>query len=158
MLYISPLKALNNDIQRNLIQPLGALKAIFEKAGEKFPNIRVQTRSGDTSQTDRRRMLRNPPEVLITTPESLNLLLSSVHGRQMLTGLKPVILDEIHGVIAGRRGTYLMTAGDRLIPLAGEFQRVALSATVKPLDMLAAFVGGFVLEGENYVAREVVEQ
>jgi ATP-dependent helicase Lhr and Lhr-like helicase len=157
VLYISPLKALNNDIQRNLIHPLEALKQKFEKTGEAFPDIRVQTRSGDTSQTDRRRMLRNPPEILITTPESLNLLLSSVHGRQMLTGLKSVILDEIHGVIAGRRGTYLMTAVDRLVPLAGEFQRVALSATVKPLETVAAFVGGFIREGERYVPREVVQ-
>ena len=157
VLYISPLKALNNDIQRNLIQPLEALKQKFEKAGEEFPNIRVQTRSGDTSQTDRRRMLRNPPEILITTPESLNLLLSSVHGRQMLTGLKSVILDEIHGVIGGRRGTYLLTAVDRLVPLAGEFQRVALSATVKPLETVAAFVGGLVQEGERYVPREVMQ-
>ena len=76
VLYISPLKALNNDIQRNLIQPLEALKTKFEVAGEDFPNIRVQTRSGDTSQSARRRMLRRPPEILITTPESLNLLLS----------------------------------------------------------------------------------
>jgi ATP-dependent Lhr-like helicase len=157
VLYISPLKALNNDIQRNLIQPLEALKRKFDEAGEAFPDMRVQTRSGDTSQTDRRRMLRNPPEILITTPESLNLLLSSVHGRQMLTGLKSVILDEIHGVIGGRRGTYLLTAVDRLVPLAGEFQRVALSATVKPLETVAAFVGGLIREGERYVPREVVQ-
>lgn len=157
VLYISPLKALNNDIQRNLIQPLEALKQKFEEAGAAFPDIRVQTRSGDTSQTDRRRMLRNPPEILITTPESLNLLLSSVHGRQMLTGLESVILDEIHGVIGGRRGTYLMTAVDRLVPLSGEFQRVALSATVKPLETVAAFVGGLMLEGNRYLPREVVQ-
>lgn len=156
VLYISPLKALNNDIQRNLIQPLEALKARFEEAGEDFPNIRVQTRSGDTSQADRRRMLRQPPEILITTPESLNLLLSSVHGRQILTGLQTVILDEIHGVIDGRRGTYLMTAVDRLVPLAGAFQRVALSATVRPLETVADFVGGYEMEGEQYVPREVV--
>jgi ATP-dependent helicase Lhr and Lhr-like helicase len=157
VLYISPLKALNNDIQRNLIHPLEALKNKWEEAGEEFPEIRVQTRSGDTSQTDRRRMLRHPPEILITTPESLNLLLSSVHGRQMLTGLKSVILDEIHGVIGGRRGTYLLTAVDRLVPLSGEFQRVALSATVKPLETVAAFVGGLIREGDRYVPREVVQ-
>lgn len=156
VLYISPLKALNNDIQRNLFQPLEALRAKFEEAGEDFPNIRVQTRSGDTSQSARRRMLRQPPEILITTPESLNLLLSSVHGRQILTGLQTVILDEIHGVIGGRRGTYLMTAVDRLVPLAGEFQRVALSATVRPLETVAAFVGGLLMEGERYLPREVV--
>ena len=156
VLYISPLKALNNDIQRNLIQPLEALKEKFEAAGEAFPDIRVLTRSGDTPQSDRRRMLRQPPEILITTPESLNLLLSSVHGRQILTGLKTVILDEIHGVIAGRRGTYLMTAVDRVVQLAGEFQRVALSATVKPLETVAAFVGGFEYKAGTYVPREVV--
>ena len=87
-------------------------------------------------------MIRRPPEILITTPESLNLLLSSKSGRSMLTGIATVILDEIHAVVDGKRGTHLITAVDRLVPLSGEFQRVALSATVNPMERVAAFVGG----------------
>lgn len=143
LLYVSPLKALNNDIQRNLIQPLLELREVFESAGEPFPDIRALTRSGDTPQDERRRQQRRPPEILITTPESLNLMLSSVGGRSMLTGISTVILDEIHAVFGSRRGTYLMTAVERLVRLSGEFQRIALSATIRPLDKVAAFIGGY---------------
>jgi len=94
VLYVSPLKALNNDIRRNLITPLEELKDFFKTAGEPFPEICVLTRSGDTPAEERRRMVRRPPEILITTPESLNLLLSSRTGRAMLTGIATVILDQ----------------------------------------------------------------
>jgi ATP-dependent Lhr-like helicase len=87
-------------------------------------------------------MLRRPPEILITTPESLNLLISSKNSRVMLSGVETVILDEIHAVLGSKRGTHLITAVDRLVPLAGEFQRIALSATVRPLEPVAEFVGG----------------
>ena len=147
VLYVSPLKALNNDIQRNLLGPLQELKRIFEESDVVFPDIRVLTRSGDTPQSGRRQMQRHPPEILITTPESLNLLLSSVGGRKILTGLSTVILDEIHGVVGNKRGVHLITAVDRLVPLVGEFQRIALSATIRPLDKVAEFVGGFRIEG-----------
>ncbi|MBU2514621.1 DEAD/DEAH box helicase [bacterium] len=159
VLYVSPLKALNNDILRNLNQPLSAIKTVFEKAGQEFPLIRVSTRSGDTSQSDRRRMLRHPPEILITTPESFNLLLSSQSGRTILTTLSTVILDEIHAVVGDKRGTHLITAVDRLVRLSGEFQRIALSATVKPLEVVADFTGGFELAGgkqaPDYKPRKV---
>jgi ATP-dependent Lhr-like helicase len=148
VLYISPLKALNTDIQRNLILPLNELKEVFAEAGQPFPEVRVLTRSGDTPATDRRRMLRYPPEILITTPESLNLLLSSQGGRSLLRNLSTVILDEIHTVVNNKRGVHLITAVDRLIPLSGEFQRIAISATVKPMEAVAEFVGGFRLEGD----------
>jgi len=157
VLYISPLKALNNDIRRNLITPLRELEKVFEEAGESFPRIRVQTRSGDTSQSDRRKMLRHPPEILITTPESLNLMLSSQGGRSMLTALESVILDEIHGVFDTRRGTYLISAVDRLVLLSGEFQRVALSATIRPMETVAAFVAGFIRKGDNTTPREITQ-
>jgi ATP-dependent Lhr-like helicase len=147
VLYVSPLKALNNDIHRNLIGPLRELEQMFEEAGVVFPNIRVRTRSGDTSQSGRREIQRHPPEILITTPESLNLLLSSAGGRSILRGISTVILDEIHGVVGNKRGSHLITAVDRLVLLAGEFQRIALSATIKPLVVVAEFVGGFRLEG-----------
>jgi ATP-dependent Lhr-like helicase len=143
VLYVSPLKALNNDIQRNLLTPLAQLRAVFQEAGCPMPAIQVLTRSGDTSQTDRRRMLRHPPEILITTPESLNLLLASPNARALLMRLETVILDEIHAIAGTKRGTHLITAVDRIVPLSGEFQRIALSATVRPLETIAEFVGGF---------------
>ena len=154
VLYVSPLKALNNDIRRNLLTPLEELRQLFEKTGAPFPNIRALTRSGDTPQQDRRRMLRQPPEILITTPESLNLLLSSQGGRGLLSGLQTVILDEIHGVVGSKRGVHLMTAVDRLVRLSGEFQRIALSATVRPLERIAEFVGGYRLVGGSTGAAE----
>jgi ATP-dependent helicase Lhr and Lhr-like helicase len=143
VLYISPLKALNNDVQRNLLKPLGELHDYFNRAGAPFPEIRVFTRSGDTPGEERRRMIRKPPEILITTPESLNLLLTSRSGRSILTGIVTVILDEIHAVVGTKRGTHLITAVDRLVPLCGEFQRIALSATANPAERVAEFVGGF---------------
>jgi len=159
VLYISPLKALNNDIRRNLKQPLESLRAFFLNAGETFPDIRVITRSGDTPPEDRQRMSRHPPEILITTPESLNLLLSSHGGIRLLTQIKTVILDEIHAVAGTKRGVYLMTAVDRLVRLSGEFQRIALSATVRPLETVAAFIGGQTLQiteaGVDYLPRPV---
>jgi len=159
VLYVSPLKALNNDIRRNLIQPLEKLNKLFIDKKKDFPSINVMTRSGDTSQSDRRRMIRHPPEILITTPESLNLILSSKNGRGILAGIKTVILDEIHAVVGDKRGTHLITAVDRIVRLSGEFQRVALSATVRPLENVAEFTGGFKIKGESpepkYIPREV---
>ena len=159
VLYVSPLRALNYDIQRNLLSPLNELRQIFKEAEEDFPDIHVLTRSGDTPQSDRRQMLRHPPEILITTPESLNLLLSSKGGRSILTNISIVILDEIHALHDTKRGVSLMTAVDRLVRLSGEFQRVALSATIQPLEKMAEFVAGFRLAGEpgdpRYVPRPV---
>lgn len=153
ILYVSPLKALNNDIQRNLTGPLSELVNCFEQSGLKTDSIRVAVRSGDTPQSERRQMLRTPPEILITTPETLNNLLTSKNGRQLFTGLKTVILDEIHAVIGTKRGTHLITAVERLVEFSGEFQRLALSATVNPLDQIAAFVGGFQMSGRGNGAR-----
>ena len=159
VLYVSPLKALNNDIQRNLLTPLRELEAVFKEHGVRWPVIRALTRSGDTPATDRRNMLRHPPEILITTPESLNILLTSLGGQTLLTGLKAVILDEIHGVYGSKRGVHLITAVERLVSLSGEFQRIALSATIRPMDQVASFVGGFsvtgVGPGARYTARPV---
>jgi ATP-dependent helicase Lhr and Lhr-like helicase len=134
VLYISPLRALNNDVRRNLITPLEELRERFARAGVPFPALQVQTRSGDTPGSERRRMLKSPPEILITTPESLNILLASKGSRHLLTGIATVILDEIHAVAGNKRGTHLITALERLVPLCGEFQRIALSATVRPLE------------------------
>ena len=142
VLYVSPLKALNNDIRRNLLGPLSELRE-----GHGFGAISVRTRSGDTSQGDRQRMLRSPPDILITTPESLALLLTTTRGRQALATVETLILDEVHAVVANRRGVQLMTSVERLAVVAGEFQRIALSATVKPLESVAAWIGGYLPGG-----------
>jgi len=159
ILYVSPLKALNNDVRENLVAPLRELAAVFAGAGERFPALRVETRSGDTPPSQRRRMTRHPPEILITTPESLNLLLSSAGGRSMLRDVATVILDEIHAVAGTKRGTHLVTAVERLARLSGEFQRIALSATVRPLATVADLVGGFEIlpgpSGASYRKRRV---
>ena len=142
VLYISPLKALNNDIRRNLLTPITELRDRFATDGDAFPSLRVQTRSGDTDPNERQRMLRRPPELLITTPESLMLLLTGVRGRQALSTVECVILDEIHAIADNRRGAALMACLERLVEVAGEFQRIALSATVRPLEAVAEYVGG----------------
>ncbi|MCB1169299.1 MAG: DEAD/DEAH box helicase [Leptospiraceae bacterium] len=152
ILYISPLKALNNDIQRNLTSPLEELRQAFQSAGESFPEIRVAVRSGDTPSDERRSMLRHPPEILITTPESLNILLTSQSGRRIFEGLSVIILDEIHAVASSRRGVHLMTAVERLERICSGFQRIALSATVRPLQRVAAFVGGYQRSGSGHQA------
>ena len=146
VLYISPLRALNNDIQRNLLTPLAALGELSEERGVSFQAVRVETRSGDTPPGDRRKMIRHPPEILITTPESLNILLTSKSGSAMLRDVTCVILDEIHAVAGNKRGVLLSAAVERLTLLAGEFQRIALSATVRPPQEVARFVGGGELE------------
>ncbi len=143
ILYVSPLKALNNDIRRNLLTPLDELAGYFREAGQPVPSVRVMTRSGDSTPEERRQLIRHPPEILITTPESLNIMLSSKSGSSVLHGVRSVILDEIHAVAGSKRGTHLITAVERLTLLSGEFQRIALSATVRPLEVVADFVGGF---------------
>lgn len=157
VLYVSPLKALNNDIYRNLLKPLSELEAIFQSDNQPFPKINVMTRSGDTDSSDRNRMIRKPPEILIITPESLNLLLSSPRARFILQDLKTVIIDEVHATAGSKRGTHLMTAVERLTLLSGEFQRIALSATIKPLETIAQWVGGYRMErtesGVKYIPR-----
>ena len=143
VLYVSPLKALNNDIRRNLLTPLSELRARLLANGATPPEIQVATRSGDTPAAERRRMARHPPEILITTPESLNLLLASASGRGMLGGVTTLILDEVHAIAGNRRGVWLAAGVERLVSFAGEVQRIALSATVRPLDGIAAWVGGY---------------
>jgi ATP-dependent Lhr-like helicase len=142
VLYVSPLKALNEDIRRNLTEPLGAIAAEFEKAGLPFPAVRVETRSGDTPQAERRRFLIHPPAILALTPESLAILLHNPKGRLVLSTVRYLILDEIHAVLGNKRGSFLSCQIDRLSLIAGEFQRVSLSATVRPPETAAEFAGG----------------
>ena len=152
VLYVSPLKALNNDIRQNLLQPLSELGDLFSSAGIPFSKIEVLTRSGDSTPAERRRIATHPPGILITTPESLNLMLTARSGREVLTSVRAMVLDEIHSVVGNRRGVHLITAVERLVRLAGEFQRVALSATIRPLDVVAGFVGGYALSTAGDVA------
>jgi len=143
LLYVSPLKALNNDVQRNLELPLAQLKQRFEANGEKFPEIRVAVRTGDTPASARARMLRKTPHILITTPESLHILLTSVRGRTIFSSLRAVIVDEIHAVAGTKRGAHLALTLERLSRLAPDApQRIGLSATQRPLEEIARFLGG----------------
>src|SRR5215204_5070697 len=130
LLYVSPLKALNNDVQRNLERPLAELAERFRAAGERFPEIRVAVRTGDTPASARARMLRKSPHILITTPESLNIMLTSLRGRGMFHSTRAVIIDEIHAVAGTKRGAHLALTLERLEHLVGRpLQRIGLSAT-----------------------------
>ncbi len=151
LLYVSPLKALNNDVQRNLALPLAQLKGRFERAGvaseserlRVFPEIRVGVRTGDTKASERARMLRKTPHILITTPESLHILLTSIRGRTIFSSLHAVIIDEIHAVAGTKRGAHMALTLERLARVAPEApQRIGLSATQKPLDEVAKFLSG----------------
>src|SRR5215217_5147191 len=143
LLYVSPLKALNNDVQRNLELPLAQLKERFQSANEHFPEIRVAVRTGDTPASARARMLRKTPHILITTPESLHILLTSVRGRTIFSSLRAVIVDEIHAVAGTKRGAHLALTLERLSRVAPDPpQRIGLSATQRPLDEIARFLGG----------------
>jgi ATP-dependent Lhr-like helicase len=138
VLYISPLRALSNDVQKNLQLPLRQMREMDPN----FPNIRVFVRTGDTSQRDRAAMLRRPPHILVTTPESLYILLTSAGGREMLRTVKTVIIDEIHALARDKRGSHLSLSLERLQHLAGSFQRIGLSATQKPLEAVGGFLVG----------------
>jgi ATP-dependent Lhr-like helicase len=143
VLYVSPLKALNEDLRLNLLEPLREIAARAAKDGQAFPRIRVATRSGDTSQAERRGMHADPPNVLCTTPESLFILLSSKAGLGLLSGIKLFILDELHALLPTRRGAALACSMGRLALLAGEYQRVGLSATVADYEATAAYLGAY---------------
>jgi ATP-dependent Lhr-like helicase len=138
VLYISPLRALSNDVQKNLQAPLREL----EQQDKKFPEIRVQVRTGDTPARERAAMIRKPPHILVTTPESFYIMLTSESGRQMLSTVKTVIVDEIHALARDKRGSHLSLSLERLEALAGPFQRIGLSATQKPLSDVARFLVG----------------
>ncbi|MCL2208867.1 MAG: DEAD/DEAH box helicase [Treponema sp.] len=141
VLYISPLKALNEDIKRNLLEPLAAIKACFLKEGADFPPIHVETRSGDTPQSQRRRFFIRPPSILALTPESLSILLLNPKSRRILSGVKYLIIDEIHAVLGNKRGAFLSCQTERLVSIAGDFQRISLSATVRNPETAAEFTG-----------------
>ena len=138
-IYISPLKALDNDIEKNLEEPLSEIEKI---AGREL-GIRKAVRTGDTTPYERSKMLKTPPHILITTPESLSILLCAPKFRENLKGVKYVVVDEIHSLADNKRGVHLSLTLERLQNLAGPFTRIGLSATVHPLEKVAGFLVGY---------------
>ena len=143
VLYVSPLKALSNDIHKNLQLPLAGIRDELLESGQPDAPIRAAVRTGDTPQSERARMRKRPPHILVTTPESLYILLTSESGRTMLGSVKTVIVDEIHAVAGNKRGAHLALSLERLSALCTkEPTRVGISATSKPIDTMAAFLTG----------------
>jgi len=143
VVYVSPLKALATDIQQNLEAPLREIAAVAGELGLPAPAIRVAVRTGDTAAAERAAMLKNPPDILITTPESLFLLVTAERSRSMLRSTRTVIVDEIHSVAANKRGSHLALTLERLTHVAEEpVQRVGLSATVRPISAIARLLVG----------------
>lgn len=148
-IYISPLRALNNDMRRNLLEPLQGIKQVAAEMGLELGDIRVAVRTSDTSPAEKQRMLRTPPHILITTPESLSISLVSPRFRERLATAKWVVVDEIHELASSKRGSLLSLALERLENLAGRpLQRIGLSATIAPLEEVAKFLVGFDEDGE----------
>ena len=143
VLYVSPLKALANDIQKNLLDPLAGIATKARELNIELPEIRPLVRTGDTAASERRGMIRRPPHILVTTPESLFILLTSETGRTILETVRTVIVDEIHALARDKRGSHLSLSLERLEYLAGrELHRIGLSATQKPLERVARFLTG----------------
>ena len=143
IVYVSPLKALSNDIQRNLEAPLAGIRESLKARGLPEVDIRTWVRTGDTPPGERERMRRRPPHIVVTTPESLYILLGSESGRAMLATTRTVIVDEIHALAANKRGTHLALSLERLSVLCGSrLLRVGLSATQKPIEEMARFLVG----------------
>jgi ATP-dependent Lhr-like helicase len=142
VLYVSPLKALAVDVERNLRSPLTGIRHTGDRLGQQVPEVTVGVRSGDTPPADRRRLVTQPPDIMITTPESLFLMLTS-QARESLRGVETVIVDEVHAVAGTKRGAHLAVTLERLDALLDQpAQRVGLSATVRPLEEVARFLGG----------------
>ena len=155
LLYLSPLRALAVDVEKNLRAPLQGIRLAAERLGIDIHEPTVGMRTGDTAADERRRLVRNPPDVLITTPESLYLMLTS-KARETLAGVQWVIIDEIHAMAATKRGAHLSLSLERLVELTDSPpQRIGLSATQRPLDEIARFLGGYELADERSVARPV---
>ncbi|HLT62080.1 MAG TPA: DEAD/DEAH box helicase, partial [Microlunatus sp.] len=146
VLYVSPLKALAVDVERNLRAPLAGIARTAARLGEPAPSVTVGIRSGDTSAADRRKLATRPPDIMITTPESLFLMLTSA-ARDTLSAVRTVIVDEVHSLAGTKRGAHLALSLERLRELPGaaperRIQRIGLSATVRPAERVAWFLGG----------------
>src|SRR5690348_3665016 len=143
IVYVSPLKALSNDIQRNLEAPLAGIRAALRERGLPDVEIRTWVRTGDTPAAERSRALRRPPHIVVTTPESLYILLGSESGRTMLATTRTVIVDEIHAMAPNKRGAHLALSLERLASLCGDsLVRIGLSATQNPIEAIAHLLTG----------------
>src|SRR3954462_12226026 len=143
VIYVSPLKALSADIHLNLADPRREIRRLAEEMGLEAPRITAAIRSGDTPAAERAAMLKKPPHILVTTPESLYLLLTAERSREMLRTVRTVIVDEIHAVVESRRGAHLALTLERLAHVArGPVQRIGLSATVKPIEQVGRWLIG----------------
>src|ERR1043166_8192513 len=143
VVYVSPLKALSNDIKRNLEVPLAGIRETLREQGLPEVDIRAWVRTGDTTSGERARMRRRPPHIVVTTPESLYILLGSESGRAMLATTRAVIVDEIHALAPNKRGSHLAISLERLDALCGRpLPRIGLSATQKPIEAIARFLVG----------------
>jgi len=150
LLYVSPLKALNNDIERNLRLPLAGIRQAAKEMGQPLLPLRVAVRTGDTPQSVRAAMVRRPPHILITTPESLYLILTSPMARDILRTVRTLIVDEIHTLCGNKRGAHLALSIERLESIVqGPIQRIGLSATQRPLEEVARYLGGYAWEGKG---------
>src|SRR5438046_2439933 len=153
VVYVSPLKALSNDIRKNLQEPLSGIRALLNETNGRPPSqgygaaseidVRAEVRTGDTTAAQRQALIKKPPHILVTTPESLYLLLTSDSGRRMLSTVRTLILDEIHAIVDDRRGAHLALSVERLAALTkSPLQRIGLSATQKPIEEVARFLVG----------------
>jgi len=143
IVYVSPLKALSNDIRKNLQEPLAGIRALLNETEGRDIDVRAEVRTGDTPAAQRQALIKRPPHILVTTPESLYLLLTSESGRKMLRTTRTIILDEIHAVVDDRRGAHLALSIERLAALTPRpLQRIGLSATQKPIEEVARFLVG----------------
>ena len=153
-IYVSPLKALANDVNRNLNTPLAEMREVAAAHGMDIPDIRVAVRSGDTPQSERQRMVRHPPHILITTPESLALILAAPKFREAFKKVEWVILDEIHDICDSKRGAFLSLTLERLRHhCENDFVRIGLSATLAPIEAIAGYLVGCEPNGD---VRDVV--
>lgn len=143
VVYVSPLKALSNDIRKNLQEPLAGIRALLQETEAREIDVRAEVRTGDTTAAQRQALIKKPPHILVTTPESLYLLLTSESGRRMLSIVRTLIVDEIHAVVDDRRGAHLALSIERLAALTQRpLQRIGLSATQKPIEEVARFLVG----------------
>ena len=155
VVYVSPLKALSADIHKNLAEPRRGIVRLAEAAGLEPPRISAAVRTGDTTSSERAAMLRTPPHILVTTPESLYLLLTAERSREMLRTARTIIVDEIHAVIGTRRGAHLALSLERLQQVAGQpLLRIGLSATQKPIEEVGRFLVGIRPKGEIRIVDE----
>jgi ATP-dependent Lhr-like helicase len=143
VLYVSPLRALSNDIRKNLQEPLTEIRSLLLQRTGREVNVTAQVRTGDTSAAVRQAIAKKPPHILVTTPESFYLMLTSESGRRSLRTVRTLIVDEIHAMVGDRRGAHLAISMERLVHLTGQpVQRIGLSATQKPIEDVARFLVG----------------